>query len=123
MTLPQAACFVVPNISQISDYRSAKRDSITAWIGLKTKTKAAILLPNDTSPHEVSACLHEELAQTLRPLNDLYRLPDQVFNNDNVHTVLTSFGMLTQRTHYPPELHSGMSRRATRRSNHGSRSP
>jgi len=34
------------------------------------------------SPQEVRDCLHEELAQALGPLNDLYRLPDSVFNDD-----------------------------------------
>ncbi len=110
--LPQAACFVVPNISHISEYRSGKHSSITAWSALKTRTKAAVFLPNDTSPQEARDCLHEELAQALGPLNDLYRLPDSVFNDDNLHTVLTGFDMLILRTYHAPELHSGMSRRA-----------
>lgn len=110
--LPQAACFVVPNISDISEYRSAKRSRTTAWSALETRRKAAVFLPNDTSPQEVRDCLHEELAQALGPLNDLYRLPDSVFNDDNVHTVLTGFDMLILRTYYAPELQSGMSRRA-----------
>ncbi|PVA09261.1 ATP-dependent transcriptional regulator [Pelagivirga sediminicola] len=110
--LPQAACFVVPNISRLSEYRSAKRSRLTAWSGLQTRRKAAVFIPNDTSPQEVRDCLHEELAQALGPLNDLYRLPDSVFNDDNVHTVLTGFDMLILRAYYAPELHSGMSRRA-----------
>ncbi|WP_113911292.1 DUF2927 domain-containing protein [Roseovarius dicentrarchi] len=110
--LPQAACFVVPNISQLSEYRTAKRSRATAWSALETRTRAAVFLPNDTSPQEVRDCLHEELAQALGPLNDLYRLPDSVFNDDNVHTVLTGFDMLILRAYYAPELHSGMSRSA-----------
>ena len=54
--------------------------------------------------------MHEELAQALGPLNDLYRLPDSVFNDDNVHTVLTGFDMVILRTYYDPALRSGMSR-------------
>ena len=55
-------------------------------------------------------CLHEEFAQALGPLNDLYRLPNSVFNDDNVHTVLTSFDMLILKITYAPSLKSGMSR-------------
>lgn len=109
--LPQAACFVVPNISALSEYRSAKRNNTTSWSSMVTRRKLAIFVPNDVSPQEVRDCLHEELAQALGPLNDLYRLPDSVFNDDNVHTVLTGFDMLILRTFYAPELKSGMSRR------------
>ncbi|MCZ4352431.1 DUF2927 domain-containing protein [Roseovarius aestuarii] len=110
--LPQAACFVVPNISKLSEYKAAKRSRLTNWSTLETRKKLAIFIPNDTSPQEVRDCLHEELAQALGPLNDLYRLPDSVFNDDNVHTVLTGFDMLILRAYYAPELRSGMSRRA-----------
>jgi hypothetical protein len=109
--LPQAACFVVPNISTLDDYRPAKRSRLTAWSSLQTRRKVAIFVPNDSSPQELRDCLHEELSQALGPLNDLYRLPDSVFNDDNVHAVLTGFDMLILRTFYAPELQSGMSRR------------
>ncbi|WP_420555947.1 DUF2927 domain-containing protein [Roseovarius sp.] len=108
--LPKAACFVVPNISRLSDYRAARNKRLTNWSKLIKREKIAIFLPNDASPQEVRDCLHEEVAQALGPLNDLYRLPDSVFNDDNVHTVLTGFDMLILRTYYAPELHSGMTR-------------
>jgi hypothetical protein len=108
--LPKAACFVVPNISRLSQYRQARHSRITNWSLLKTREKLAIFLPNDAAPQEVRDCLHEELAQALGPLNDLYRLPDSVFNDDNVHTVLTGFDMLILRAYYAPELRSGMTR-------------
>ncbi len=44
-------------------------------------------------------CLHEELAQALGPLNDLYRLSNSVFNDDNFHSVLTGFDMEMLRLH------------------------
>lgn len=108
--LPKAACFVVPNIDRLSQYRAARNKRLTNWSALTERTKIAIFLPNDASPQEVRDCLHEELAQALGPLNDLYRLPDSVFNDDNVHTVLTGFDMLILRTYYSPELFSGMTR-------------
>lgn len=108
--LPKAACFVVPNISRLSEYRKARRRGITSWSQLETRERLAIILPNDASPQEARDCLHEELAQALGPLNDLYRLSDSVFNDDNVHTVLTGLDMLILRMHYAPELRSGMTR-------------
>ncbi|MDW3221657.1 MAG: DUF2927 domain-containing protein [Paracoccaceae bacterium] len=108
--LPQAACFVAPNVSSLSEYRSARRSPRTNWTTLQTRKKLAIFIPNDVSPQEVRDCLHEEVAQALGPLNDLYRLPNSVFNDDNVHTVLTNFDMLILRATYAPDLKSGMTR-------------
>ena len=108
--LPQAACFVVPNITQLSEFRSARRSPRTDWARLTTRERMAIFLPNDASPQEVRDCLHEELAQALGPLNDLYRLPQSVFNDDNVHAVLTGYDMMILRATYAPELRSGMTR-------------
>lgn len=109
--LPHAACFVVPNISDISEYKAARRTEKTNWAALRSRQKLAVFVPNDASPQEVRDCLHEELAQAIGPLNDLYRLPDSVFNDDNMHTVLTGFDMLILRTYYAPELRTGMSKR------------
>ncbi len=108
--LPQAACFVAPNVSSLEEYRQARRQPKTNWSLMKTREKLAIFLPNDSSPQETRDCLHEELAQALGPLNDLYRLPDSVFNDDNIHTVLTGYDMVILRTYYDPALRSGMSR-------------
>lgn len=108
--LPQAACFVAPNVTSLSAYRSARRDPKTNWSTLRERRQLVIVVPNDVSPQEVRDCLHEELAQALGPLNDLYRLPNSIFNDDNVHTVLTDFDMMILRATYAPELANGMSR-------------
>jgi hypothetical protein len=108
--LPQAACFVVPNVSTLSEYRKARRSNRVNWGRITERTRLAIFLPNDSSPQEARDCLHEELAQALGPLNDLYRLPNSVFNDDNVHTVLTGYDMLILRAYYDPVLRNGMSR-------------
>lgn len=108
--LPQAACFVAPNVSSIAEYKKVRRTAQTNWSIMKTRDRVAIFLPNDASPQEVRDCLHEEVAQALGPLNDLYRLPDSVFNDDNVHTVLTGFDMMILRAYYDPALRSGMTR-------------
>ena len=108
--LPQAACFVVPNVSSISDFKRNRNKASTNWSLLRSRERLGIFIPSDASPQEIRDCLHEELAQAIGPLNDLYRLPDSVFNDDNVHTVLTGFDMLILRATYAPELRTGMSR-------------
>ncbi len=108
--VPQAACFVVPRLSSWDEFRRNRRSGALDWATLEVRETMAVFLPGDVSPQEVRDCLHEELAQAIGPLNDLYRLSDSVFNDDNFHTVLTGFDMLVLRTLYAPELRSGMTR-------------
>ena len=108
--LPDAACFVVPNVSSLEEYRKLRRAPQTDWKALRSRERLAIFVPNDVSPQELRDCLHEELAQAVGPLNDLYRLPGSVFNDDNVHSILTGFDMLMLRVTYDPALKTGMSR-------------
>lgn len=107
---PTAACFVVPNVGSLAEYRRKRGSDAVDWALVTRRERAAIFIPSDTSPQEVRDCLHEELAQALGPLNDLYRLPDSVFNDDNFHSVLTGFDMTILRLTYSPALASGMSR-------------
>jgi len=109
-TFANVACFVVPGVSSWASYRAAQGLARLDWATVTARDTVAIFLPSDTSPQEVRDCLHEELAQAMGPLNDLYSLSDSVFNDDNFHTVLTGFDMLILRLHYAPELHSGMTR-------------
>lgn len=104
------ACFVVPRVSSWAEYRATRGGGVQDWQTVTQRDRVAIFLPSDTSPQEVRDCLHEELAQAIGPLNDLYQLSDSVFNDDNFHAVLTGFDMLMLRLHYAPELHSGMTR-------------
>lgn len=108
--LPLAACFVVPNASSLAEFKRDRRKPKSNWALLERRERLAIFVPNDASPQEIRDCLHEELAQAIGPLNDLYRLPQSVFNDDNVHRVLTGFDMLILRTTYAPELRNGMTR-------------
>ncbi|MGC8203507.1 DUF2927 domain-containing protein [Aliiroseovarius sp. PTFE2010] len=108
--VPHAACFVAPRISSWAEYKKSRRSAKLDWKTLTEREQLAIFIPGDVAPQEIRDCLHEELAQALGPLNDLYRLSDSVFNDDNFHTVLTGFDMLILRTYYAPELHSGMTR-------------
>jgi len=106
--VPAAACFVVPRVSSLAEYRARRGTRDLDWGTLQRRERVAVMVPSDTSPQEVRDCLHEELAQAIGPLNDLYRLPDSVFNDDNFHSVLTGFDMLVLRVIHAPELASGM---------------
>jgi hypothetical protein len=108
--VPQAACFVVPRVSSWSEFRRARSGRTLDWTTLDTRERVAVFIPSDVSPQEIRDCLHEEIAQALGPLNDLYRLPDSVFNDDNFNAVLTGFDMLILRTYYDDALRSGMTR-------------
>lgn len=108
--LPTAACFVVPNVGSLAEYRALRKTKLTSWQSMRERRKISIFIPNDASPQEIRDCLHEELSQALGPLNDMYRLPQSVFNDDNVHTVLTAYDMLILRMTYAPEIRSGMTR-------------
>jgi hypothetical protein len=106
--VPQAACFVAPNVSSWAEYRRARATTQTDWTALERRMRVAVFIPGDVAPQEVRDCLNEEIAQGLGPINDLYRLPDSVFNDDNVQGLLTGFDMLMLRVYYAPELANGM---------------
>ncbi|MBQ2263415.1 MAG: DUF2927 domain-containing protein [Loktanella sp.] len=106
---PGAACFVVPRVRNWAELRRERNSAVIDWTTLQVRERAAVFMPETATPQEMRDCLHEELAQALGPLNDLYRLADSVFNDDNMHAVLTGFDMLILRVTYAPELRSGMS--------------
>ncbi|MFE3835648.1 DUF2927 domain-containing protein [Pseudogemmobacter sonorensis] len=105
-----AACFVVPNVATLADYRASRGQARLDWANVAQRQQVGIFAPSDGAPQEIRDCLHEELAQALGPLNDLYRLTDTVFNDDNFHSVLTATDMKILRAWYAPELASGMTR-------------
>lgn len=107
---PTAACFIVPEERSWADFMRDRDKRKVRWSEQKTLRRAAIFLPPDTTPQDLRDCLNEEVTQALGPANDLYRLPDSIWNDDNFHGMATPFDMLMLRTLYQPEIHSGMSR-------------
>lgn len=107
--VPNAACFVVPNMVSWDDYRANRRDARADWAQVTQRSAARVFIPAEATPQEVRDCLHEEISQALGPLNDLYRLPESVWNDDNFQAVLTRYDMMQLKATYAPELHSGMS--------------
>ncbi|MCC5970851.1 MAG: DUF2927 domain-containing protein [Pararhodobacter sp.] len=108
--VPGAACFVVPNVANWEEFVANRRSPLIDWTRVSLRRSAAVFVPADTTPQEIRDCLHEEVAQALGPLNDLYRLTDSVFNDDNFQTTLTGFDMLALRVWHAPELRPGMTR-------------
>ncbi|MFV2001462.1 MAG: DUF2927 domain-containing protein [Paracoccaceae bacterium] len=107
--VPQAACFVAPNVQSWREFRARRRTAGSDWTELVQRKRMAIFLPGDVSAQEIRDCLHEEIAQAIGPVNDLYHLTDSIFNDDNFYTVLTGFDMMVLRAYYDDELQSGMS--------------
>lgn len=108
--VPTAACFVVPNVTTLAQYQANRGKPLTNWANMSERRKVGIFVPSDASAQEIRDCMHEELAQALGPLNDLYRLSDSVFNDDNFHSVLTPTDMQILRAYYSPSLRSGMTK-------------
>ena len=108
--IPTAACFVVPNVSGWSDYRRNRFKNLVDWTRLEERKHITVFMPSDVSPQETRDCLHEEIAQALGPVNDLYRLPDSVYNDDNFNISLTAYDMLILEAYYAPEIRNGMSK-------------
>lgn len=103
-----AACFVVPEVADFDDYRTNHANGHTSWASLAGRSQVSVFAPSDASAQEIRDCLHEELAQALGPLNDMYHLTDSVFNDDNFNSILTRFDMQVLKAYYSPELHNGM---------------
>lgn len=110
--VPQAACFILPNISGWEEFRAARRSPRLDWTRVVVRERVAVFIPSDVPLQEVRDCLHEEVAQAMGPLNDLYRLHDSVWNDDNFQTILTGFDMLVLRVWNDPALRPGMTRAA-----------
>ncbi len=108
--VPAAACFVVPNVDSWEEFVANRRNPALDWTQVVVRTRVAVFVPADTTPQEIRDCLHEEVAQALGPLNDLYRIPESVFNDDNFQATLTGFDMLVLRAWYAPDLRPGMTR-------------
>ncbi len=105
-----AACFVKPRVSSWREFEKRAGTDHLRFSTLTERDKMAVFIPEDVSPQEIRTCLHEELAQAIGPLNDLYRLTQSVFNDDDTHVVLTGFDMLILRAYYDPEMRSGLTR-------------
>lgn len=106
-SVPGAACLVAPAVRSWAEFQTEPR---RRWSTLTSLGQASVFIPDDAPPYSVRACLNEEIAQALGPVNDLYRLPDTVFNDDNIYLELTPFDLLILRILYSKDLENGASR-------------
>ncbi|MCC5956457.1 MAG: DUF2927 domain-containing protein [Natronohydrobacter sp.] len=108
--VPDASCFVVPNVGSWEEFRANPRGAHLDWTQVVRREKVLVVTPADSTVQEMRDCLHEEVAQALGPLNDLYRIGETVWNDDNFQTSLTGFDMLVLRVWNHPDLRPGMTR-------------
>lgn len=105
-----AACFVLPNIADWASFRANPRADALDWTRVVERQRALVIAPADGTVQEMRDCLHEEIAQAVGPLNDLFRIGESVMNDDNFQTILTGFDMLVLRLWNDPALRPGMTR-------------
>ena len=108
---PTAACVVVPGVASFAQFQ---RGQYPRWSRQSRLERATVFIPDNAPPYIVRACLNEEIAQALGPVNDLYRVSDTVFNDDNVFNSLTEYDLLILKLLYSPELQQGMGQAAVR---------
>lgn len=107
--VPEAACFILPNVASWDEFRANPRGQHLDWTQVVQREKVLVVAPSDSTVQEMRDCLHEEVAQALGPLNDLFRIGESVWNDDNFQTALTGYDMLVVRVWNDPALHLGMS--------------
>lgn len=108
--VPNAACFVLPNVTSWDAFRANPRAPELDWTRVARRERALVIVPADSTVQDMRDCLHEEIAQALGPLNDLFRIGETVWNDDNFQTILTGFDMLVLRVWNDPALQPGMTR-------------
>ncbi len=68
--LPQAACFVVPNITDIGEYRAAKRSAKNNLGMLSERRNLAVFCPMMPAPKRSAIACPKKLPRPFGPLND-----------------------------------------------------
>ncbi|MEO1291490.1 MAG: DUF2927 domain-containing protein [Pseudomonadota bacterium] len=102
-------CFFDDGKLTIQDWLT--RDRTTSQWGTPTPPRdVTVFIPIDTVPADVLGCFYEEITQTLGPTNDLYRLPDSIFNDENAHFRPTPFDLLMLEVLYDERMKPGMAR-------------
>lgn len=109
-----ALCFFAPVAMDWEAYKTADAKGEASWDGVEELTAVTVFIPETSAPHVFRICFIEEIMQALGPGNDLYRLEDSGFNDDEVHVSPTAFDLLMLRVLYDPALQPGMSKTEAR---------
>ena len=107
--LPGAACTLVPGDRAWEAFREEPARLGGRTLEAQRRLVAmTVFLPADAAPHRIRACLLEEIAQALGPVNDLDALSDSIFNDDFAHVWPTRLDLLMLRVLYAPQLATGL---------------
>ena len=111
---PGALCFLTPFRGDWRSYVAARANGGARWADTTELTAITIFIPQYATPYEIRVCLEEEATQALGAANDLYRLEDTIFNDDNAHIRFTAFDAVILRVLYDDAIRPGMNREAAR---------
>ncbi|MEO0360549.1 MAG: DUF2927 domain-containing protein [Pseudomonadota bacterium] len=109
-----ALCFITPYGLDWRAYVDERAGGEDEWAGLQSFEAMTIFIPAYSAPQVFRACFVEEIMQALGPSNDLYRLEDSGFNDDEVHLAPTAFDLLMLRVLYDDALEIDMTPTETR---------
>lgn len=109
-----ALCFITPYGLDWPEYISERGGVADEWAGLTKFEAMTIFIPAFSAPQVYRACFVEEVMQALGPSNDLYRLEDSGFNDDEVHSAPTAFDLLMLRVLYDDALTADMTKAEAR---------
>ncbi|MEM7524855.1 MAG: DUF2927 domain-containing protein [Pseudomonadota bacterium] len=101
---PTALCFLTPFRGDWPAYRAAAARGEARWADQTVLEAVTIFIPDNLAPNEARSCIEEEIVQSLGPVNDLYRIEDSIFNDDNVHQSATAFDLMIVRVLYDPAM-------------------
>jgi len=109
--LPAAACALVAgDIAWREFAETPGRFGGRTLIDPKHLSAVTIFVPRDAAPWRVRACLIEEIAQALGPVNDLWGLGSSIFNDDSAHVWPTALDLLMLRVLRDPAMETGLPR-------------
>lgn len=103
-----ALCFFIPYDVTWAEFKALDAKGAAGWGDIEALTAITVFIPAFAAPHEVRACILEEVTQAFGPGNDLRDLDDSMFNDDNAHAWPTSFDLLILRTLYQDNLRNGL---------------
>ncbi len=103
-----ALCFFIPFGVTWEEFKKLDARGAAGWDNIEAYDAITVFIPAFAAPHEVRACILEEVTQALGPGNDLRDLDDSIFNDDNAHSWPTSFDLLILRTLYQDQLRNGV---------------
>lgn len=101
---PSVLCFFVPVDATWDEYVGGLNRTTGDWNNAEALEAITIFVPANAPPHVYRACIIEEVTQALGPRNDIYRLEDSIYNDDNLHTWPTAFDLLMIAVLYDPDL-------------------